>query len=209
MRTVALNSLVMLGLLRGSGVKLSLEREETGDFEDSVNAVLCAGLTHDVGMSLGRQDHELHSTYIAYPIIDRILKEVYGGDIARRIAVRSIALESIAGHMGNRAVYSLEAGVIQVADGCDMEKGRSRIPMALNKAPSVGDIHQYSAHAIQELRILPGKEKPICIEALMSSEVGLFQIEEVLLTKIHASTAKPYIELFAMLEGSNKPKQYL
>jgi metal-dependent HD superfamily phosphatase/phosphodiesterase len=209
MRTVALNAVTMLGLLRGAGVKLSLETEETGSFEDSLIAVLSAALTHDLGMSLGRQDHELHGAYIAYPILRRILAQVYGDDIKHQVAARSIALEAIAGHMGNRAVYSIEAGVVQVADGCDMEKGRARIPMAIGGAPKVGDIHQYSAHAIEELRILQGNEKPIKIEALMSSEVGLFQIEEVLLAKIHASTAKPYIELFAMLEGGGQPKQYL
>jgi metal-dependent HD superfamily phosphatase/phosphodiesterase len=42
----------------------------------------------------------------------------------------------------------------------------------------------------------------------MSSEVGLFQVEEVLLRKIHGGTAKAYIELFAVLAGG-KPKQYL
>jgi metal-dependent HD superfamily phosphatase/phosphodiesterase len=214
MRTVALNALIMMGLLRKAGVKLSLENEECGTFEDGLAGVLCATLIHDLGMTIGRQDHELHSAYLSYPILDRILRQVYldaeGKPLLTKIVmVRSLAIEAIAGHMGNRAVYSLEAGLVQVADGCDMEKGRARIPMALSKAPSVGDIHQYSAHAIQELRIIAGNKKPIRIEVLMSSEVGLFQIEEVLLAKIHASTAKPYIELFATLEGSTGPKQYL
>jgi len=42
----------------------------------------------------------------------------------------------------------------------------------------------------------------------MSSEVGLFQVEEVLLGKISRSTAKPYIELFAQVK-SKDPKRYL
>jgi metal-dependent HD superfamily phosphatase/phosphodiesterase len=42
----------------------------------------------------------------------------------------------------------------------------------------------------------------------MSSEVGLFQVEEVLLGKIAASTVKGYIELYALLEGG-EPKRYL
>jgi metal-dependent HD superfamily phosphatase/phosphodiesterase len=42
----------------------------------------------------------------------------------------------------------------------------------------------------------------------MSSEVGLFQVEEVLLGKIAASTAKPYIELYAQVQGG-EPKRYL
>jgi metal-dependent HD superfamily phosphatase/phosphodiesterase len=42
----------------------------------------------------------------------------------------------------------------------------------------------------------------------MSSEVGLFQVEEVLLNKIANSTAKPHIELFAQVRDEN-PKKYL
>jgi metal-dependent HD superfamily phosphatase/phosphodiesterase len=110
--------------------------------------------------------------------------------------------------MGNRVIHSLEAGVILVADGCDMEKGRARIPMAISSSPRVGDIHKYSANSIEAVRISRGDKKPIRIEVSMSSEVGLFQVEEVLLGKIAASTAKGYIELYALVEGG-EPKRYL
>jgi metal-dependent HD superfamily phosphatase/phosphodiesterase len=208
MRTVALNTLVMLGLLRESNVKTSLETEECGAFEDSLIAVLLAGFLHDIGMSLGRQDHELHSAYMAYPILDRILAKVYVNDMQKRVMVRSLALEGIAGHMGNRQVYSLEAGIILIADGCDMTKGRARIPMFLSAAPKVGDIHKYSANSIEAVRLSRGSEHPIGIEVEMSSEVGLFQVEEVLLGKIAASPAKSYVELYAIVQG-REPKRYL
>ncbi|MDR1099982.1 MAG: phosphohydrolase [Treponema sp.] len=208
MRTVALNAIIMMGLLRQAGIPTSLETEECGSFEDSLTAVLIAAILHDIGMSVSRQDHELHSVYLAYPIVDRILKKIYPGDITRQVIVRSLAQEGISGHMGNRTIHSLEAGVILVADGCDMKKGRARIPMALAGSPRVGDIHKYSANSIEDVRIQAGKEKPIRIEVLMSSEVGLFQIEEVLLGKIAASTAKTYIELYAQV-NNEEPKQYL
>jgi metal-dependent HD superfamily phosphatase/phosphodiesterase len=207
-RTVAHNALIMMDLIRGAGVKTSLETEETGSFEDSLSAVLCGALLHDLGMSIGRQDHELHSTYLAYPILDRILRDVYETDYQKITIIRSLALEAIAGHMGNRSIYSLEAGIVQVADGCDMKKGRARIPLAIAGSPRVGDIHQYSANSIEELSIGPGQEKPISIRVDMSSEVGLFQVEVVLLNKIAAGTAKSYIELYAVLNGG-EPKRYL
>jgi metal-dependent HD superfamily phosphatase/phosphodiesterase len=122
--------------------------------------------------------------------------------------IRSLAQEAISGHMGNRAINSLEAGIVQVADGCDMKKGRARIPLALAGSPRMGDIHQYSANAIEELTIEAGKEKPISIRVNMSSEVGLFQVEEVLLNKIASGTAKSHIELYAILNGG-EPKRYL
>lgn len=207
MRTVAHNAVVMMGLLRDAKVQTSLEAENCGCFEDSLIAVVLAGFLHDIGMSLGRQDHEMHSAYMAYPILDRILTAIYT-DVHQRVVVRSLALEGISGHMGNRQVYSLEAGVILIADGCDMTKGRARIPMHLSSAPKVGDIHKYSANSIEEVRLSSGKERPIRIDIEMSSEVGLFQVEEVLLGKIAASPAKGYVELYAMVQGC-EPKQYM
>lgn len=208
MRTVALNAVKMAELLRQAGIKTNLEKEKCGDFEDSLMAMIIAAMLHDLGMTIGRQDHELHASYLAYPMMDRILAQVYSGNIQKRVVVRSLALEGISGHMGNRTVHSLEAGIIQVADGCDMTKGRARIPMALNNAPRVGYIHQISASSIEEVRIDSGQEKPIRIDVLMSSEVGLFQVEEVLLTKIAGSTAKPYIELYAQVQ-TNEARRYL
>jgi metal-dependent HD superfamily phosphatase/phosphodiesterase len=208
MRSVALNGVIMMGLLRKAGIPTSLENEECGTFEDSLTAVLLASILHDLGMSVGRQDHELHSAYQSYPIMDRLLQKIYPGDMTKRVMVRSLALEGIAGHMGNRTIHSLDAGVILVADGCDMKKGRARIPMALAGSPKVGDIHKYSANSIEDVRIQAGEEKPIRIDVLMSSEVGLFQIEEVLLGKLAASTAKSYIELYALV-NNDEPKRYL
>jgi metal-dependent HD superfamily phosphatase/phosphodiesterase len=158
---------------------------------------------------VGRQDHELHSAYLAYPVLDRLLRQVYAGDLPKLVAVRSLALECIAGHMGNRTIYSLEAGVVQVADGCDMTKGRARIPMIMGgRSSQQGDIHKLSANVIKDVRISRGKDSPIHIEIQMSSEVGLFQIEEVFLAKIAKSTAKSYIELYALVDNG-APKRYL
>jgi metal-dependent HD superfamily phosphatase/phosphodiesterase len=208
MRTVALNAFIMMGLLRDAGIPSSLEKEDSGTFEDSLIAIFLAAILHDAGMSIGRQDHELHSCYLAYPIMDRFLAQVFPRSMEKRVTIRSLALEGISGHMGNRTIHSLEAGVLLVADGCDMQKGRARIPMALLDRPKVGDIHKYSANSIEDVKIAKGIEKPIRIDISMSSEVGLFQIEEVLLQKIAASTAKPYIELYALV-NQNEPKRYL
>jgi metal-dependent HD superfamily phosphatase/phosphodiesterase len=208
MRTVAVNALRMLSLLKQAGIKTSLEKDECGDFEDSLVAVLFAAMLHDLGMGVGRQDHEVHSACIAYPILDRLLAHVYPGDWRKRTMIRALALEGISGHMGNRTVSSIEAGVLQVADGCDMTKGRARIPIALGQSAHSGTIHQYSANSIEEVHIQAGQERPIRIDVLMSSEVGLFQVEEVLLVKIAAGTAKPFIELYAQVR-EDAPRRYL
>ena len=110
--------------------------------------------------------------------------------------------------MSSRKIHSIEAGIILIADGCDMTKGRARIPMQINTTPRVGDIHKYSANAINRIGIHHGENKPIRIDIEMSGDVGFFQIEEVLLTKIESSPAKQYVELYAGVEGQ-EAKCYL
>jgi hypothetical protein len=208
MNCVVLNAIIMLDMLRQAGIKTSLETEGVGNFDDSLVAVIFAAMLHDIGMSVGRQDHELFSSYLALPIIDRLLSKVYSDDLQKKVMIRSIALEGISGHMGTRTIHSLEAGIVQVADGCDMTKGRARIPIALGYSPRVGDIHQYSANSIEKVHVVKGLEKPIHIDVIMSSEVGLFQVEEVLMHKIASSTVKQYIEIYAQV-NEGEPKRYL
>ncbi len=210
MRTVTSNALKMMKILFNAGIKTSLIEEGIATFTDSVTAVILASFMHDFGMSIGRQDHELYSVFLALPTIEKILSQFIPGDenLTRRIAIRSTAMEGIVGHMGTRKIHSLEAGLILIADGCDMTKGRARIPMVLDSAPRIGDIHKYSANSIESVKIVPGETKPIRIQVSMSAQVGFFQIEEVLLLKINASPAKKYIELLAGVTGKEL-KQYL
>ncbi|MFA7643172.1 MAG: phosphohydrolase [Sphaerochaetaceae bacterium] len=208
MRQVARNAVKMMHLLRDAQIMGSLESERVGTFDDSISAVLLASFLHDLGMAVGRQDHELLSATLATPIIGRLLEGAYPEDIRKRVVIKSLALEGIVGHMANRRIHSIEAGVILLADGCDMEKGRARIPIALNTEPKIGDIHKYSANSIERVSIRKGAVKPICIEVDMSAEVGFFQIEEVLLPKVNSSPVKPFVELYAGVTGETK-KQYL
>ncbi len=201
MRQVANNAIKMLNILHKNNIKTSLEREEVGTFEDSMCAVVMAGLMHDLGMMIGRSAHEEMSIVLAQPLMDRALKEIFPNDIQKVTIIKSLALEAIVGHMSSKKIHSIEAGIILIADGCDMTKGRARIPLAINAAPKVGDIHKYSANAIKRVRIHQGEKKPIKIEVEMSGDVGFFQIEEVLLTKVNSSPAKEYVELYAGVSG--------
>ncbi|MBR2068464.1 MAG: hypothetical protein IJ877_01755 [Candidatus Gastranaerophilales bacterium] len=201
MRQVTNNAIKMLNILNHAGIKTSLEQEEIGTFEDSMCAIILAGLTHDLGMMIGRDSHEQMSVILSQPIIDKALKHVFPEDIQKRTIIKSLTTESIIGHMSNRKIHSTEAGIILIADGCDMTKGRARIPLAINTNPRVGDIHKYSASAIERVGIKPGERKPVKIVIEMSAEVGFFQIEEVLLTKVNSSPAKVYVELYAGVTG--------
>ncbi len=210
MRQVAVNALHMLSLLHEASIKTSLEEESGGTYEDSVCAVLLASFLHDLGMTISRNDHEVTGTIIARPIMSRLLDALYRDALEKKIAIISIATEGIYGHMATHQIHSLEAGLILVADGCDMAKGRARIPMMLSHGEQgeVGDIHIYSANAIEHVEISKGKEHPISIEVTMSSDVGYFQVEEVLLQKINKSPDKKYLEVYASTPHGER-KRYL
>lgn len=197
MKQVANNAIKMLNILHEAGIKTSLEREEVGTFEDSMCAVILAGLMHDLGMTVSRDAHEEMSVIFAKPVIEKVLLELFPKDIHKRVVIKALTIETIFGHMSSHRIHSIEAGIILIADGCDMTKGRARIPLAINSAPKVGDIHKYSAHAIEHVKINKGTRKPIKIEIGMSADVGFFQIEEVLLTKVNSSPAKDFVELYA------------
>lgn len=206
MKMVCYNALKMLRILQDEGVPTSLVSESAGTFADSVAAVMIAALLHDAGMTIARKGHELYSGIVTYGIIKDLLMRVLPNDVKRRTIIQALAFEGIVGHMTTRPVHSIEAGLILIADGCDMTKGRARIPLEIPSKPSEGDIHKYSANAIERVKIRKGEERPIKIEVQMKSEVGFFQVEEVLIPKIQSSPAKHLIELYAGVLGEETKK---
>ncbi|MDA3812706.1 MAG: phosphohydrolase [Candidatus Cloacimonetes bacterium] len=208
MRKAALNAILMFDLLTQAEIKLNLEKEHIGTAEDSKIAILIAAMIHDIGMTVSRQGHEFMSVNLAMPIIEKILEQFYHSDINKKVIMRSLIIECIFGHMATQAIHSLEAGLVLIGDGCDLEQGRSRISSLLSEQPRVGDIHRYSSTGIERVNIIKGEKKPIQIKVDMSESVGFFQVEEVLFPKIKSSPVKRYIELYAGVKGKEL-KKYL
>ncbi|HNZ28224.1 MAG TPA: HD domain-containing protein [Spirochaetota bacterium] len=208
MRRVLKNAIIIANLLHDKGVLLNIEKENAGDFDDGLVALCVAAFIHDIGMCVSRDDHEKHSVTLGAPIIERILSTYYCDDVRKKVAVKSLILEAILGHMRSLKISSVEAGIILVADGCDCEKGRARIPHDRDSVGKNGDIHMYSSEAVESIEISEGKERSIKINVVMSASVGFFQVEEVLLPKINSSTIKDHIELYASQIGKI-PKKYL
>ena len=208
MRQVCYNAIKMLNILHEANIQTSLEKEEIGTFEDSMCAIILAGLMHDLGMSISRQGHEKMSAMLCQPIMERALMYMFPNNLHKRVIIRAMTTECIVGHMSSHKIHSIEVGIILIADGCDMTKGRAKIPLAINKAPRVGDIHKYSANAINRIKIMKGTRRPIKIDVEMSGDVGFFQIEEVLFAKIDVSPSKDFVELYAGVEGKER-KCYL
>ncbi|MCB5260076.1 MAG: phosphohydrolase [Candidatus Cloacimonetes bacterium] len=198
MRKATINAIKMFKLLNDAGILMNLEKERVGSANDSLVGVIMASLLHDLGMTIARDSHEFLSIQIATPYINKVLDSIHEPDEYNlKAAIRSIAIEGIFGHMATHKIHSLEAGLVLIGDGSDMEKGRARIPAMLSTKVRPGDIHRTSASAIQKVRIIKGEEKPIRIEVEMNASVGFFQVEEVFFPKINISPVKPFIELFA------------
>ncbi|MCF7859296.1 MAG: phosphohydrolase [Candidatus Cloacimonetes bacterium] len=208
MRKAALNAILMFDLLKQAKIKLNLEKEHIGSSEDSKIAILIAAMIHDIGMTVSREGHEYMSVNLAIPFIERILGKFYTKDISKKVIMKSMVIECIFGHMATQAIHSLEAGLVLIGDGCDMEQGRSRISTILSEQPRVGDIHRYSSTGIDKVNIIQGDKKPIQIKVDMSESVGFFQVEEVLFPKISSSPVKKYIELHAGVKNK-EIKKYL
>lgn len=201
MRKVVFNAMTIAGLLRDAGIRLSLETEGTGTWQDSWLALLFAAMMHDVGMTVTRSDHEIFSIELSRPLLDTFLMEQFPNAPRRHVVLRSLVMECIGGHMGGIEIHSLEAGILLVADGCDMEKGRARIPMQIATKAKVGDIHKYSSSAVEHIAITPGEKLPVRITVHMSSSVGFFQVEEVLFPKLTHSPIRHLVELHAGIVG--------
>lgn len=198
----------LLNLLHESGIQTSLEREEIAGFEDSSFAVILGCFLHDTGMGVCRSKHEWHSINLVDHIIQRYIAKYYPQDFALQIVLRALVHEVIVGHMAETRIHSIEAGIVLIADGLDMSRGRSRIPTMIERDPMVGDIHRFSATAIQRVKVEKGENKPIRITISMENSTGLFQVEEVLMTKVKASPVMPYLEIAAQI-GDATPRLYL
>ena len=207
-RITTYNALKILRLLKEGGVPTSLEREAVSDYEQSQVAVALGCFLHDTGMGVTRDKHEWHSINLIDPFVVAYLEWMYPDDMAARVVVRSLVHEIIVGHMAHTRIHSIEAGIVLVADGTDMTKGRSLIPLNLQLDPEVGDMHRFSANTISRVDIANGTNKPVRISIHMDNATGLFQIEEVLMTKVKASPIMKHLEIEAII-ADQEPRMYL
>jgi metal-dependent HD superfamily phosphatase/phosphodiesterase len=188
-KIVANNAIKMLKILYKNGIEPSFMRDYNGTFEDSLIIVLLSSYLHDIGNAVHRLNHHFHSTYLARPILERILKKYYKNPIP----LITETLHAIYSHNEGIMGQTIEAGVVAVADGTDMTEGRSRVPIC----KGCYDIHSVSAASIKEVIIKEGTKKPIHIEITLSNEAGIFQIQEILGEKIKWSGIKDYVSVYA------------
>ena len=184
-------------LLEKHGVEMSITQHFGLSQQHAELVVLLASLFHDLGMSIHRHDHEAYSLILANTLLRELLDFL---PIDERTVVISETLHAIIGHRSGGHPYTLEAGIVRVADALDMSKGRSRIPYEAGQI----NIHWISAAAIENVKIASGKDKPIQINILMNNSAGLFQVDDLLQSKLRGSGIEQYIAVRAYVEGETE-----
>ena len=165
---------------------------------DAEVVVAAGAILHDTGMSIHRVDHEAFSLFLAERKLRELLDGIY--EEPELTVVVSEALHCIIGHRRRGQPYTLEAGVVRVADALDMAQGRSRIPVERGE---VG-IHAISAAAIDDVNIEKGIDRPIRVEIKMNNSAGIFQVDDLLATKIRGTPLEGHIEVIASVEGRRR-----
>ncbi len=191
-RVTAAYAMEILTLLAEANVPMDVMASNSGDLDDTFLVTLAAVMLHDMGNALHRIGHESLGVLLAQPILERILPEIYR-DPEQRFLIMDFILSAIQCHDMNPPPLYMEGAVVAVADGCDMTKGRARMPFDLGKI----DIHAVSALSIEDVNIKRGKEVPVEIEVLMSNSAGIFQVEETLVKKLNLSPLRTHMTVSA------------
>jgi len=193
-------ALRLLRLLVKAGVEPAVVADHGMSPRDAEVVVAGGALLHDVGMSIHRADHEAYSLFLASGALERLLVGSYSEP--KRTVVASEILHAIIGHRRRGEPYTLEAGVVRVADALDMAQGRTRIPLQAGQE----GIHSISAAAVDEVRIEAGEERPVRIEIDLNNSAGIFQVDDLLATKIRDTPLEGRIEVVARIEGETEKR---
>jgi len=194
------NAIRIFDLLVEAGVKPDVALSGAGELDDACLVTASATLLHDIGNQLHRQRHELLGVGLAQGLLDRMMPAVYP-DVEQRIELRAFILHAILCHDFDPPPITFEAGVVGVADGTDVTKGRGRKAFDLGKI----DIHSVSALAIDEVRIDRGKDFPVEITVIMNNSAGIFQIEETLTRKVVHGPLSKWITVTAVTRPADSP----
>jgi metal-dependent HD superfamily phosphatase/phosphodiesterase len=198
---VVLNiALRLLRLLVKGGIEPAMVGDHGMKDRDAEVVVAGGALLHDVGMSIHRVDHEAFSLFLVADRLDDLLAESYE-EPERTVVIMEI-MHAIIGHRRRGDPYTLEAGVVRVADALDMAQGRSRIPI---EGGQFG-IHALSAAAIDEVRIEAGDERPVKVEIEMNNSAGIFQVDDLLATKLRGTPLEGHVEVIAQVKGETEKR---
>jgi len=167
---------------------------------DAEVIITAAALFHCVGMQVHRTDHEAYSLFLTADKLGGLLEGIY--EEPERSVVVAEALHAIIGHRRRGDPFTIEAGIVRVADALDMARGRSRVPFEAGQQ----NIHSLSAYAIEEVKLSAGRDKPVRVEIAMSNSAGIFQVDELLATKLRGSGLEEHVEVIARIDAEHEQR---
>jgi len=193
-------ALRLFRLLARAGVEPAMVADHDMGRRDAEVVIAAGCLFHDTGMSIHRTDHEAYSLFLAADRLPLLLEGIY--EEPELTVVMSEALHTVIGHRRRGDPMTIEAGIVRVADALDLASGRSRVPFE-NRRPN---IHSLSAAAIDDVTIDPGAERAVTIEIAMNNSAGIFQVDELLATKLRGSGLEEHVEVVARIEAEHEKR---
>jgi uncharacterized protein len=193
-------ALRLFRLLNRRGLEPDIVRVHGMQPQDAEVVIAAGCLLHDTGMSIHRTDHEAYSLFLAADKLPSLLERCY--DEPERSLIAAEAMHAIIAHRRRGDPLTVEAGIVRVADALDMAQGRSRIPFESGRP----NIHSLSAAAIESVRIEPGTEKAVRIEIDMNNSAGVFQVDELLATKLRGSGIEDHVEVVAQIDAEHEKR---
>ncbi|MDZ7745600.1 MAG: HD domain-containing protein [Halobacteriales archaeon] len=184
-------ALCLYDLLKEQGVEFNGALEQGLDETDEPVIIALAATLHDIGHVVHREDHPYYSIPLAADVLERFLPAFY--DTVERVKLTGEILHAILCHHTEETPLTLEAGVIRIADGLDMERGRSRIPYERGRR----GINTLSSQAIEGV-ILTSDNGHVVVEIEMTDAAGVYQVDELLTAKLRDSGLESHVRVVAV-----------
>ncbi|MGM0605836.1 MAG: HD domain-containing protein [Halobacteriota archaeon] len=186
------HALKLYDLLKRADVEFNGATDQGLDEADEPVIIALAATLHDIGHVVHRNDHTYYSIPLANAFLDRFLAEFYDTEAAVRI--KAEVLHAILCHHTEEDPLTREAGIIRIADGLDMERGRSRIPYESGGR----GINTISSQSIERVTLKPGKESAVLVEIEMMNAAGVYQVDTLLKAKLDRSLLEDTVRIVAI-----------
>jgi hypothetical protein len=187
-------ALQLYDLLKAGGVQFNGAADQGLSEADEPVIVALAAMLHDIGHVVHRDEHPYYSIPLAADYLDRHLPEFEFYGVEERVRLKGEVLHAILTHHTEEDPLTTEAGVVRVADALDMESGRSRLPYQRGGR----GINTLSSQAIQLVTLKEGGEKPVLVEIEMHNAAGVYQVDNLLKSKLQDSGLEDHVRIVAL-----------
>jgi metal-dependent HD superfamily phosphatase/phosphodiesterase len=185
-------ALALYELLHEGDVEFNGAADQGLDPADEPVIVALAATLHDIGHVVHRDEHPYYSIPLAADLLDRALPEFY--DTGDAVRVKGEVLHAILCHHTAETPLTTEAGIVRLADGLDMERGRSRYPYESGGR----GINTVSSQAIETVTLSPGDGAAVLVEIEMHNAAGVYQVDELLKAKLRGSGLEEHVRIVAV-----------